>query len=908
MRTLTPRIPRPRLPKLALPVALVRTAEDERSGRAERPGRASGRGLARLTVIPALAIIAWLVPGLPLLLAGEFGPVPMVLIAAPLGTALAVNLLHRIPGRWPTDLPGPGRDRRWFGWFGGIGTVAVAAGFVLWQLAANSPSVIATRTPGVYFQTGFWIAQHGSLPIPANLAAFGGPHAGMHLSSIGFIAHGHFVVPAVTAGLPMLLAGGFWTSGTGGGAVIGPVLGGLAVLSFGGLVGRLAGRQWAPAGALVLALTLPELYTSRDAFSETAVQVLLFGGLSLVIDALTSGRPAAAATKPVCLTRPVSLSKVSAAVPAGAEPPAPTAVASAGAEPPAPTRVIAGFVRTAPGTADPAGPDRARDPQRAGQPARTGQAQRTGEPQQTGQAGQTDQPEQADETAELAAIPAAQPATGTGPAGIGGRLAALPGRLTSWLRTVNWRELPAGAAKSVTPEMMLAGLGGLAIGLTSLLSLASLVYLVPAIVVAGVLLVARRAGGLAFSIGLCAGVGYGIAAAYLLAQPPTGPEAVPLRVAALDAGGVILLTIAALLLMRLPRVRRAVRGALARRPLRWLPELGSVAVVAGLAWLAARPYLQTVRGTLVRGHSDYVATLQRLAGLKVDPARLYSEDTLYWVIWYAGIATVLLGGFAAAILLRRCLRALLTWRDTSGTGLNWALPLAIILGGSAAVLWQPFTVPDQPWASRRLVPVVLPGLILLAAWGAAWLTRRARDRGAGTMTTTLVGAFCVGAMLLPSVSTSFGFGLTHAGTRGGLRPTAGGLAQHSVGAHEADAVRGLCSAISGSSSVVILDRRIALEFSQVIRGMCGVPVAWVTPGAPPAVVEAILGGIARAGRHPVVLGSRPGQVGAFGGSPMLVMNLTTTQDPHELTQPPGAPWRARYVIWLASTGSPNAGV
>ena len=290
-RTLTIRLPKPRLPKLALPIALVQTDGAERPGRAGRPGQAGGRGLARLTVIPAVAVIAWLVPGLPLLLAGEFAPVPMVLIAAPLVTALAVNLLHRIPGRWPTDLPGAGRDRRWFGWFGVLGTVAVAAGYMVWQLAANSPSVIATRTPGAYFQTGFWIAQHGSLPIPGSLAAFGGPHAGMHLSSIGFIAHGHSIVPAVTAGLPMLLAGGFWTSGTGGGAVIGPVLGGLAVLSFGGLVGRLAGRQWAPAGAVVLALTLPELYTSRDAFSETAVQVLLFGGLCMVIDALTSARP-----------------------------------------------------------------------------------------------------------------------------------------------------------------------------------------------------------------------------------------------------------------------------------------------------------------------------------------------------------------------------------------------------------------------------------------------------------------------------------------------------------------------------------------------------------------------------------------------------------------------------------------
>ena len=267
----------------------------------------------------------------------------------------------------------------------------------------------------------------------------------------------------------------------------------------------------------------------------------------------------------------------------------------------------------------------------------------------------------------------------------------------------------------------------------------------------------------------------------------------------LDAGGLVLLVVAALLLMRVPRARQLTRDIVAMRPLRWLPGIGSAAVIGGLVWLAVRPYLQTVRGVLGPGAAGYVATLQRIAGLRVDPTRLYSEDTLYWVIWYAGIATVLLGGFGAAILLRRCLRDLLNWRNATGTSLNWALPMAIVLAGCGAILWQPFTVPDQPWASRRLVPVVIPGLILLAIWAAAWLTKRARERGAGVATAAVVGAFSVGAMLLPSVSTSFGFGLTHAGTRGGLQPTAGGLAQHSVGAHEADAVRSLCSSIGQSS-------------------------------------------------------------------------------------------------------------
>jgi hypothetical protein len=488
------------------------------------------------------------------------------------------------------------------------------------------------------------------------------------------------------------------------------------------------------------------------------------------------------------------------------------------------------------------------------------------------------------------------------------RASGMTRKLIAWLRAITGRDLPGRAGTALTAETMLAGLGGLALGLTSLMSLASLPYLVPAILVAGVLLVARRRAGAAFAVGMAAGSGYGIAAAFLLARPPAGPQTVPLTVIGLDAGGLVLLLAAALLLTRVPLVRRLVRAAVSRRPVRWLPGIGSLAVVAGLAWLAVRPYLQTVRGVLGPAAAGYVASLQRIAGLRVDPTRLYSEDTLYWVIWYAGIATVLLGGFGAAVLIRRCLRDLLTWRDVSGTALNWALPLAVVLAGSAAVLWQPFTVPDQPWASRRLVPVVIPGLILLATWAAAWLTRRARDRGAGAMTAALVGAFCVGAMLLPSVITSFGFGLTHAGTRGGLRPTAGGLAQHRVGAHEADAVRGLCSSIGRSSSVLIVDRRVAALFSQVIRGMCGVPVAWVAPRAPASTVPAVLAGIARSGRHAMLLGSSPQQVGAFGGSPSLIMNLATTKYPHELTQPPGAPWRARYMIWMASVGTPNAGV
>lgn len=785
-------------------------------------GEAVGRGFARLTVAPAIVIAAWLLPGLPLLLAGEFLPVPMLLLGAPLATTLAVNVLHRVPGRWPTVLPGPERERAWMSWWAMIGTAVVAVAFIAWQLKQSSPSVIATRTPGAYFQTGYWIAQHGSLPITQSLAAFGGAHPGLHFSSIGFFQDGHAIVPAVTAGLPMLLAGGFWTSGMGGGAVIGPVLGGLALLSFGGLVGRLAGRQWAPAGALVLALTLPELYTSRDSFGEPAIQLLLFGGLCLLADALTLSRGAGAGQVP-----------------------APAAVSASG-------------------------------------------------PRESVNAG-----------GRRRVIPRLRTITWRS---VISTVAGWPRRVVARLKTMTWRSVVRRVAGWLTPERMLALLGGLALGLTSLVSPGALVYLLPAIGVAGVLAVARRAVGVAFCIGLSAGTGYGIAGGYLLARPLMDALAPILEVVGADAAGLAVLTIAVLWLMRSPRVRGFAGRYLARRPLRWLPGLGGAAVIAALAGLAARPYLEIVRGKLGPSEAGYIAALQRISHLRIDPTRLYSEDTLYWVIWYAGIAAVLLGGFGAAVLVRRCLRALLTWRDPSGTGLNWALPLAVLLGGSAAVLWQPFTIPDQPWASRRLVPVVIPGLILFAVWAAAWLTGRARERGAGVATAVVVSVFCVGAMLLPSVSTSFGFGLTHSGSGGGLRPSAGGLAQHRVGTGEISAVRGLCASIGRSSSVVIVDRRLAQIFTQAIRGMCGVPVAWLAPGAPATEVDAVLSGIIRAGRHPVVLGARPGQVAAFGGRPMLVLDLATTQDPHELTQPPGAPWLARYVIWLSEANLTNVGV
>ena len=178
-------------------------------------------------------------------------------------------------------------------WWAVAGVIAVAAAFGAHQLIYHSQQIIVERDPASYMQFAYWIAHHGSLPIPQARAAFGGTHQLLHFDSLAFYQVGGSVVPQFMAGLPMVVAAGFWAGGVGVAAGVPPLLGACAVLTFGGLAARLAGPRWAPLAALVLALSLPEQFTSRSAYSEPLAQILFLGGLCLVIDSLAAeGRAA----------------------------------------------------------------------------------------------------------------------------------------------------------------------------------------------------------------------------------------------------------------------------------------------------------------------------------------------------------------------------------------------------------------------------------------------------------------------------------------------------------------------------------------------------------------------------------------------------------------------------------------
>jgi hypothetical protein len=704
------------------------------------------RALALVTVMPVILLVAWLVPGVVLLLAHKFLPTPMVLISVPLAIALTILVARELPGRWPA-LAAPGtrqapeatdakpRSRAWAGWWGLWGTIAIAGVFAAWQLVENSPQFIVSRDPGAYAQFAYWIAQHGSLPIPASAAEFGGAHPGLTFASFGFASHNGALAPGFTAGLPIVLALGMWAHGVTGAAVISPLLGALGILAVGGLTARLAGPQWAPAGALLLALTVPEIYTSRSAFSATLAQALLFGGLCLVVDSFSSRR-----------------------------------------------------------------------------------------------------------------------------------------------------------------RVTLAGLGGLALGLTVLAGTGFLLMLLPVIVVAGALLAARKPQAIPLTAGWLVGVIGGLVAGSALDDPALSTTTPSFRIIGLLAGGLAVVTAAGVAIGLVGSARRRARKLLDARPLRWLPEAGAILVVAAAIGLAIRPYVLKVHGPA----SPYIAALQRLEGLPIDPGRLYAENTLYWVIWYLGVPTLLLGLAGLAMVTRLCLRALITWRDPTGVARAWVLPVAIIGWGLFAVLWQPFTVPDQPWASRQLVPVVLPGLIVLAVWVAAWMIGRAHARGARTSAVAAATGCFVVAMAVPAAAITFGVALSEPADPA-TRLALSGLAFRTTGAGEVAAVERLCGALPSHSSVVIVDKVAAREFAQVVRGTCGLPTGIVTStGA--GEVSAVIGGIERAGRRPVLLATEAAELTRYGAAPREIVNLSTQQDAHLLTRPPTSTWPVRYTLWMAQPG------
>ncbi len=433
---------------------------------------------------------------------------------------------------------------------------------------------------------------------------------------------------------------------------------------------------------------------------------------------------------------------------------------------------------------------------------------------------------------------------------------------------------------------MLAALAGLVLGLAVLVRVDALSDILPAVPLLGLLLAARRRQGIPFGLGLAAGAGYGLAGGYLLSRPYLdliGPSLRPL--------GLITVVIVALTAIALgfPIQNQLKRLRASRRATTWLPPAAAALVIAAFAAFAIRPLLTNGR---------------------------YDQSGLVWVIWYLGLPAVLLGAAGLAVLASRGVKALLTWTDPGAQARTWALPLLIALWVIVTVLWRPAISPEQPWASRRLVPFVLPGLILGAIWATAWLCSLAAhgrgnlaggrgwgevagQRGRARATSGVVASWCAASLLIPATLTNLDLGSSPNASGSGTHLTANGMAFRRIGPGELAAVDGLCTAIGPYASVVILDSLTADRFAQVARGACDTPTA-ILDHPTAKTVRDVLSGIERAGRKPVLMARDQSLLAPYGGGPRPVVNLLTTQEARDLTAPATRTWPIQYTVWLSN--------
>lgn len=143
----------------------------------------------------------------------------------------------------------------------------------------------------------------------------------------------------------------------------------------------------------------------------------------------------------------------------------------------------------------------------------------------------------------------------------------------------------------------------------------------------------------------------------------------------------------------------------------WRAWAAALLVLVAGVFFASRPLWYHPLGEESGG---IVRSIQKSQGDKIEP-RTYDEQTVNWVSWYIGPLMAGLGllGLAAA-----------AHRATRDKTLLLMPALAIILGSCLVYFVAPSITPDQPWASRRMVPVILPGIALFGGYALGLLLER----------------------------------------------------------------------------------------------------------------------------------------------------------------------------------------
>lgn len=283
-----------------------------------------------------------------------------------------------------------------------------------------------------------------------------------------------------------------------------------------------------------------------------------------------------------------------------------------------------------------------------------------------------------------------------------------------------------------------------------------------------------------------------------------------------NIGRLLLMLVAATVGLRLLTPLAAARP-LQRLRVAWERRIAAISraltvTMAGLfayLWFV-RPLLPPSRSTGVYG----LGAIQLAEGLAIEPDRAYTELSVWWQAWYLGIPIVAASLAAAIVAARRSLAA--------GTAALRLVTLAFLVQ-AVGYFVRPSINPDQIWAIRRFLPVVIPGMIILAVALGTGLIDRLPSQGRSRPLAGLV----VAAAVLPVIL----------------------VAAPLIGQPDRQGVEGqlvaLCESLEGVESVLIVNDDPELPLSWLmgppLRAWCGFSVAGIEPGRePPVPVDAVM--------------------------------------------------------------------
>jgi hypothetical protein len=416
-------------------------------------------------------------------------------------------------------------------------------------------------------------------------------------------------------------------------------------------------------------------------------------------------------------------------------------------------------------------------------------------------------------------------------------------------------------------DFALAGLVGGAATMVRIDSYGALIGLVVgAIVVAGIGIGGRRAG-LLRALALLAGMGVTTLIGWLdlarLSKQYYGSQHHNIVLLLFALLAVVAAAPAVIWLVGDERVRTWLTADRVR--MRVVVAANALLLVA-FAVLVSRPAWMTTRGV----RSLNLENMQRRWGAAVDGTRTYNEQTVHWLALYLGWPTVVLAVLGYAVLI-----ALLVLRRT------YALAAVVTMGltMSALYLWTSQVAPDQPWAMRRYVPVVMPLLLIAAAAAlqAVWQWRGARQ--VGRVLVVLAAAYL---LTFPARVT---WPMRHVREEVPQRQQ----------------VEALCAAIGSRGAVVEVDEATIFGYGQALRSFCDVPTIGLV-GATPDQLADMKRAVAAHGRELFVLNQdeRPLPVQyANRGTPPAFSIVTVQRWPTQINVAPDEPDSQRYTMFLS---------